>query len=128
MADGEDDLMNKHYRFKAVPAGTVRPEVTYKLLSESPHKIENWMKRFKIEEPGETKVLSVASMNDVFAEKAISYRWSPDLKLLVIKKCEGRNRVSFEHVKKPRTNLAMFSLEKWCASPTTPQPNNNNLF
>jgi hypothetical protein len=53
------------------------PDITYELLSESPHKIENWIKRFAREEPGETEVLSVASMNDLYAEKAISYKWSP---------------------------------------------------
>jgi hypothetical protein len=47
------------------------------------------MKQFKNEEPGGTKVLYVASMNDVYAEKAILYRWLPDLKLLAIENARG---------------------------------------
>jgi hypothetical protein len=73
---------------------------------ERPHKIENWIKQFPCNDPGVTKVLSAASMNDVYAEKVISYNWSPDLKLLMIEKCDGRNsRVSFEHVKQTRTEI-----------------------
>jgi hypothetical protein len=44
-------------------------------------------------------------MDDVYAKKVILYKWSPDLKLPTIERCEGRNRVSFEHVKQARTKI-----------------------
>jgi hypothetical protein len=44
-------------------------------------------------------------MDDVYVEKAISHKWFPDLKLLAIEKCKGRNRVSFEHVKQTRMEI-----------------------
>jgi hypothetical protein len=89
MADAQDDplKLNQPYRFKSVPPGTVGNTLQDRELRD---------------EPGVTEVLSAASMDDVYAEKVISYKWSPDLKLLAI---EGRNRVSFEHVKQARTEI-----------------------
>jgi hypothetical protein len=73
MSDTEDDPLNQRYQCKYVLPGTVIQEVTYELLLETPHKIKNWIKRFPCDELGVTKVLSAASMNDVYAEKVISY-------------------------------------------------------
>jgi hypothetical protein len=81
--------------------------VTYLLLAESPDKIENWIKKFARIEPNVTRVLSLANVNNKYVKKSVVCKWPPALELLAIEKVEGRGRVSFEHVVKPRTEIGL---------------------
>jgi hypothetical protein len=81
--------------------------VTYALLAESPDKIENWTKKCPRIEPNVTQVLSLASVNNEYVDKSLVWKWPWDLNLLAIEKVEGRGRVSFEHVVKPRTEISL---------------------
>ena len=69
------------------------------MLAKEPDKIENWIRKFPKEETGVNTILSLTNMNDEYAEKCVSFKWSPNLYLLAtIEKIEGRSRVSFGHV------------------------------
>jgi hypothetical protein len=86
------------------PDGTMEVKaVTYELFAESPDKIESWMKKYPRIKPNETRVLSLASINDEYIEKSLVWKWPWDMNLLAIEKVEGRGRVSFEHVVKRET-------------------------
>jgi hypothetical protein len=103
--------LDRRYPFlaSAAPAGGSLKEgdVTYMLLSESPDKVESWMKKFARVEPNVTRVLSIANVNDEYVEKSVVWKWPPVLELLAIEKVEGRGSVTFEHVVKPRTEIGL---------------------
>jgi hypothetical protein len=104
-----EDPLNKRYRLSSLPPETVLGKgVTYQKMSESPTKIENWTKLMVDEnESGSCKILSLSSVDNFYAEKALVFKWKPDLKLIATEKCEGRNRVSFRHVPGERTEIAL---------------------
>jgi hypothetical protein len=105
--------LDRRFRFVASapsPGGEENMEeekVTYLLLSETPDKIESWMKRFPRIEPNVTRLLSMAHVNDEYVEKSVVWKWPPALELVAIEKVEGRGQVSFEHVVKERTEIGL---------------------
>jgi hypothetical protein len=41
-------------------------------------------------------------VNGEYLEKKVSFKWEPDLNLLVIEKIKGKGRGSFKHISRPR--------------------------
>jgi hypothetical protein len=111
MSETIGEKLNHVNRFtasaEAAPVAADSTRVTYQLLEEEPDKIENWLQRNPENYKGVTRFLSLASVNDKYAEKAETYKWTPDFRVLANEKIEGRNRVSFKHVTFPRVEIGL---------------------
>ncbi len=79
------DRVYRWVRGEPIPEAD-RLKVSYQLLEEQPDRIETWSKIVPKVEPGITPVLSLTSLNSVYAEKCIAMKWEPDLNLIAIEK------------------------------------------
>jgi len=107
--NNENNPLNRVFRWKRCDdnESNARDGVTYQLLAEEPHRIENWIKILQKDEPGVTPILSLTSVNSVYAEKCISFKWPADLNIIAIEKCEGRGIVRLGHVVRDRYEIGL---------------------
>jgi hypothetical protein len=84
--------------------------VTYQLLAKHPDRIETWEKRHPKIDIDITLILSSTCVNGEYVEKLVTYKWAPDMRLLVREKIGCRDRVSFKYVRRDRfkINLAFY--------------------
>jgi hypothetical protein len=90
------------YSGKEIEVGDM---ITHELMAENPDKIENWMRKYPRSEPGYMTLLSVTNVNEVYAEKIVTFKRFPNLNDIAAEKCEGRGKISFGHVSKDRTEV-----------------------
>ena len=74
-------------------------------MAEELDKIENWMKKYPKRELGFMTLLLVTNVNDIYAEKVVTFKHFPNLFHIAAEKVEGRSKISFGHVKKDRAEI-----------------------
>jgi hypothetical protein len=105
--DANVNALDRRYEIVSVPANEIEEEVTYQLLALHPDRIEHWVKRQPTIDTNMTLLLSVTSVNGEYVEKTVTFKWAPDMRLLIREKIGGRGRVSFKHVRKHRFEIKL---------------------
>lgn len=100
-------MNERRFHFVRVDPNLPRPEIVYELLQTLPNKIETWTKTLPTRVDGVTPVLSLASMDHGYCEKAIADKWVWDFELLASEKINGRGEVTFKYVSRDRYEVTL---------------------